>query len=469
MGLMHVIILSGGVGARLWPVSRNDAPKPFLKLQNEESLLQKVYLRSTQVPQLKSITTVTNKDLLLRTQKEYTLCKEKISTSFNHHYILEPFGKNTAAAITLAAQKISRLYGKDALLLILPSDHIILDDHAFYEAVSQAQLLAKKGKIVTFGIKPTAPETGYGYIEFNGHDVIRFIEKPSLAQAEVYFKSNHFLWNAGIFCFSAESLLQEMQLYCPDNLAIIKKCLVESKSFEIDPDIFATLEDISIDYAIMEKTKKAAVIPCDINWSDVGTWNAIHQLKNSDANGNCLQGEVIAHQTKNCYIESNARVIGAIGIEDLVIVDTPDALLVAHKKNTQDVKHIYNELKSTQHDAHKLHKTVHRPWGSYTVLQENEGYKIKLIKVDCGASLSLQMHQHRSEHWVILSGQACVIKGDEEIILNHNQSIIIPKKTFHRLSNKADTELVVLEVQTGDYVGEDDIVRFEDIYGRVSL
>lgn len=473
---MHVVILSGGVGSRLWPVSRDDAPKPFLKLDNDESLLQKTYLRSAQIPYLNSITTITHKDLFLRTQKEYALCADKIATVFNQHYILEPFGKNTAAAITIAAHEIASLYGNDALMLVLPADHIIENVTAFHDAIKNAALLAHAGKLVTLGIKPTSPETGYGYIEFQNNEVSRFIEKPSLELAQIYFNNNQFVWNAGIFCFSAQTVLQEMQQHCPHIAALTKKCLINSQRhnqaatrLELDAQTFALLEENSIDYALMEKTKKAAVVPCDIGWSDVGTWNAIHQLKKSDENGNYFNGKVIAQQTKNCYIESDSRLISTIGVENLVIVDTPDALLVAHKNNTQDVKHIYNQLKKSKDDAHKLHKTVIRPWGSYTVLQEHEGYKVKLINVDSGASLSLQMHQHRCEHWIILSGQAWIRKADEEFMLENNQSIFIPSKTFHRLSNKGNTQLTVLEVQSGDYIGEDDIVRFDDVYGRVSL
>lgn len=470
---MHAVILSGGVGARLWPVSRDSHPKPFIKLADGESLLQKVYLRSAGIPTIQSITTVTNKDLLFKTKKEYVSSEKKCNGAFDCNYILEPFGRNTAAAIALAAQEIARLYGKDAIMLVLPSDHIVLDEPAFNQAVSQAELLALQGRIVTFGIKPSAPETGYGYIEADHHDVIRFIEKPNLEQAQIYL-NNHYLWNSGMFCFSAQTMLDEMQTHCPEILAATQKCLALSTllknvglyNLELDPESFAKVPEDSIDYAIMEKTQKAAVIACDMGWSDIGTWTAMHEITPSDTQGNSLKGEVVTHQVKNCYIESNDRVIGAIGIEDLVIIDTPDALLVAHQNNAQDVKTIYNQLKTMQHDVHKLHATVQRPWGSYTVLEETDHFKVKRLEVEPGASLSLQMHHHRAEHWVVISGQALIHNGNKTFILKINQSTSIPVGTQHRLTNSGKTKLIVLEVQTGSYLGEDDIIRFEDIYGR---
>ncbi|HUX78695.1 MAG TPA: mannose-1-phosphate guanylyltransferase/mannose-6-phosphate isomerase [Alphaproteobacteria bacterium] len=472
---MHVVILSGGVGSRLWPVSRDLNPKPFMKLSDGQSFLQKVYLRSSAIPAVKSITTVTNKEFFFRTEKEYEEISNKVNTSFERNYILEPFGKNTAAAIALAAQEILSLYGKDSILLVLPSDHLILDQSAFLNAVREAEKLAKTGRIVTFGIMPTSPETGYGYIEANGNDVIRFVEKPSLEQAEAYLKANNFLWNSGMFCFSAEVILHDMAMYCPDILNATQACRKQSKStkntqlrsLEIDPITFADVPENSIDYAIMEKTDKAAIVPCNIGWSDIGTWSAISKLSDPDSQGNCIKGEATIHGVKNCYIESADRMIGAVGLEDLIIVDTSDALLVAHKKNAQEVKNIYNNLKNKGHEAHKLHRTVQRPWGTYTILEEGPCFKIKRIEVNPGDSLSLQMHNHRAEHWVIVSGKALVINGDDEFTLEINQSTYIPVGNKHRLTNPGDTMLVMIEVQTGTYLGEDDIIRFDDIYGRI--
>ncbi len=473
---MHVVILSGGVGSRLWPVSRDSHPKPFMRLSDGESLLQKAYLRSAGISSIKSITTVTNKELLFKTKEEYKNSEEQIVNSFDSNYIVEPFGRNTAAAIALAAQKIAIAYGDDSILLVLPSDHTIHDENAFHIAVNKAEVLAKNGKVVTFGIKPSAPETGYGYIESNGNDVVRFVEKPSLELAEQYLKNDNFLWNSGMFCFSAQTILHEMEVHCPEILRTTKKCLEQSKlikntgsqNLEIDPITFAEVPEDSIDYAIMEKTKNAAVVPCDIGWSDVGTWSAIHELTDSDQDGNNLKGEVVIHDVKNCYIESNDRVIGAVGLEDLIIVDTPDALLVASKKDSQNVKFVYNQLKKMEHDSHKVHATIIRPWGTYTILEEGPGFKIKRIEVSPGASLSLQMHNHRAEHWVIVSGQAQVVNGDDEFILEINESTYIPVGNKHRLTNPGAVKLIMIEVQTGAYLGEDDIVRFDDIYGRVA-
>lgn len=471
---MHAVILSGGVGSRLWPVSRDMHPKPFMKLADRQSFLQKAYLRSAAIPAVQSITTVTNKELFFKTKQEYDQVKEIADHAVDINFITEPFGRNTAAAIALAALKISEVYGPESVLLVLPSDHVIANQPAFGQAVAEAAQLAKQGKVVTFGIKPSSPETGYGYIEANGNEVIRFVEKPSLEQAEVYLAEGKYLWNSGMFCFSAKSMLEEMEKLCPDILAATKTCYEQSKvsdtaqyrHLEINPETFQNVRSDSIDYAVMEKTTCAAIIPCDMGWSDIGTWTAISEFSDLDADGNSINGEAILHDVKNCYIESRDRVIGVVGVEDLVIVDTPDALLVANKKNSQEVKNIYAKLKHDDHEAHKLHKTVHRPWGTYTVLEEGAGFKMKRIEVLPGQLLSLQMHHHRAEHWVVVSGTALVVNGDDELTLQVSQSTYIPAGNKHRLSNMGKELLVLIEVQTGPYLGEDDIVRFDDIYGR---
>lgn len=471
---MHAVILSGGVGSRLWPVSRDMHPKPFMKLSDRQSFLQKVYLRSAAIPSTQSITTVTNKELFFKTKQEFDEVKSLADHNVDLNFITEPFGRNTAAAIALAALKISELYGPDSIMLVLPSDHVISNQEAFAQAVSQAEQLARQGKVVTFGIKPSSPETGYGYIEAKGFDVVRFVEKPSLEQAEIYLSEGKYLWNSGMFCFSAETMLKEMQALCPDILAAAKKCFACSKvadtaayrHLEVDSATFKDVPSNSIDYAIMEKTTHAAIIPCDIGWSDIGTWTAISEFSVLDSDGNSINGEVITHDVKNCYIQSRDRVIGAVGLEDLIIVDTEDAILVANKKKSQEVKNIYAQLKHDGHEAHKLHKTVQRPWGTYTVLEEAPGFKIKRIEVLPGAQLSLQMHNHRAEHWVVVSGTALVVNGEEEMTLGVSQSTYIPTGNKHRLSNPAEDLLVMIEVQTGAYLGEDDIIRFDDIYGR---
>lgn len=337
---MHAVILSGGVGSRLWPVSRDMHPKPFMKLSDRQSFLQKVYLRSAAIPSTQSITTVTNKELFFKTKQEFDEVKSLADHNVDLNFITEPFGRNTAAAIALAALKISELYGPDSIMLVLPSDHVISNQEAFAQAVSQAEHLARQGKVVTFGIKPSSPETGYGYIEAKGFDVVRFVEKPSLEQAEIYLSEGKYLWNSGMFCFSAETMLKEMQALCPDILAAAKKCFACSKvadtaayrHLEVDSATFKDVPSNSIDYAIMEKTTHAAIIPCDIGWSDIGTWTAISEFSVLDSDGNSINGDVITHDVKNCYIQSRDRVIGAVGLEDLIIVDTEDAILVANKE-----------------------------------------------------------------------------------------------------------------------------------------
>lgn len=464
-------ILCGGAGSRLWPVSRELHPKPFIRLDDGQSLLQKAFLRGACLPGVEEILTVTNRELLFKTEDEFReVNTERVATSF----ILEPFGRNTAPAIAAAASQVAKKYGHDAIMLVLAADHLIADQQAFQQAVLKAAELAATGKLVTFGIQPDSPETGYGYIEADGNTVLRFVEKPSLEKAQEYLVSGRFLWNSGMFCFTAGFMLQQMEQYCPQILAATKVCIEKSRSaegagftlLELDPDTFGNVADDSIDYAVMEKSGQVAVIPCNIGWSDIGTWTALGDLTEPDADGNRVQGDALLYDTRNCTIQSNDRLVGAVGAENLIIIDTPDAVLVVDKSSAQDVKHIYAELKAKGHEAHKSHRTVHRPWGIYTVLEEGNGFKIKRIEVKPGASLSLQMHHHRSEHWVVVSGVAKVINGEQEIVINTNESTFIPAGHKHRLANPGTAPCVMIEVQSGGYVGEDDIVRFEDNYGR---
>ena len=465
------VILSGGAGSRLWPVSREQNPKPFIRPMNGQSLLQGSYLRGMNLDGVKSVITVTYSHFLHRTQEEFA--ELQFADAFVS-YILEPFGRNTAPAIAAAAIQALSEHGTDAVLLVLAADHLITKADAFQNAVSQAVELAKKGKLVTFGIQPHAPETGYGYIEAEGNKVIRFIEKPSLDTAKEYLKSGKFLWNSGIFCFKATTLLAEMTLHCPAVLASIQKCICNAKvektatsnQMWIDGIDFNHVPDISIDYAVMEKSSQVAVIPCDIGWSDIGSWLALADIQTADENGNQIQGDVSTYETQNCIIQSTDRLIGTVGIDNLIIIDTRDALLVANKQNAQDVKHIYAQLKAKSHDCYKLHQTVQRPWGSYTVLEEGLGFKLKRIEVKPGASLSLQIHKHRSEHWVVVSGSAKVINGTREIDIQTNESTYIDAGHQHRLTNPGNETCVLIEVQTGSYLGEEDIVRLDDVYGR---
>jgi mannose-1-phosphate guanylyltransferase/mannose-6-phosphate isomerase len=466
-------ILCGGAGSRLWPVSREMHPKPFIRLADGQSLLQKAYLRGALLPGAAEILTITNRELFFKTKDEFRELggDARLPTS----YVLEPFGRGTAAAVASAALVAAAAHGEDAVMLVLPADHLVLDQAAFASAVAQAARLAREGRLVTFGIRPAQPETGYGYIEANGNDVLRFVEKPSAEKAREYVDSGRFLWNSGMFCFTAGTVLAEMREHCPAVVSAVAECIARSRrssgegvaQIELDPDTFAPVPDISIDYALMEKSRRVAVVACDIGWSDIGSWSAIGELAQADANRNRVEGTTVLHEVSDCFIRGEGRVIGAVGVANLLIIDTPDALLVAAKSHAQDVKHIYAKLKAEGHEAHKLHRTVHRPWGTYTVLEEGAQFKIKRIEVKPGASLSLQMHHHRSEHWVVVSGTAQVVNGDRELTLRTNESTFIPAGNKHRLANPAADVLVMIEVQSGSYVGEDDIVRFEDNYGRV--
>ncbi|MDD3884641.1 MAG: mannose-1-phosphate guanylyltransferase/mannose-6-phosphate isomerase [Gallionella sp.] len=469
-------ILCGGAGSRLWPVSRESHPKPFIRLADDQSLLQKAWLRGAVLPDAAEILTVTNRELFFKSAEEFHEVagipdNKKLPTRF----ILEPFGRNTAPAIAAAALYAANIYGEDACLLVLPADHLIADQAAFADAVAEAIKLAATGKLVTFGILPNEAATGYGYIEADGNIVKSFVEKPDQATAERYLASGKYLWNSGMFCFQVGTMLQEMQLHCPAILEATRECLENSRQSEdrgtskidLDAETFEGITDNSIDYEVMEKSHNVAVVSCDIGWSDIGSWTALGDITPADHEGNRTEGEVVLHNVSGCYIRgSNPRMVAAVGIRDLVIVDTPDAVLVADKNSAQDVKHIYARLKSEGHEAHRLHRTVFRPWGSYTVLEEGIGYKIKRIVVSPGASLSLQMHHHRSEHWIVVSGMAKVVNGEREIYVNSNESTYIPAGHRHRLENPGLLDLVMIEVQSGQYLGEDDIVRMEDVYGR---
>lgn len=466
------VILCGGAGSRLWPVSRESHPKPFICLADGQSLLQKTFKRGANLSDVKEILTVTNRDLLFKTNDEY----RKIDTpGLKTGYILEPFGRNTAAAIAVAALEVAKMHGENALLLVLPADHLIADEAAFAIAVSKAIEYARQEKLVTFGIKPDSPETGYGYIEAEGHKVLRFVEKPSLEKAQEYVDSGRFLWNSGMFCFSAGTLLNAMQSCCPDILLAVKTSFEQSRSaagkdftqIELEADSFAQVPEDSIDCAVFERADNVAVIPCSLGWSDIGSWNAIGSLTKPDAAGNCVEGEALLHDVENCYLRSQDRLLAVVGVKDLFVIDTPDALLVADKSRAQDVKRLYAQLKAQNHEVHKLHRTVHRPWGTYTILEQSSQFKIKRIEVKPGASLSLQMHYHRSEHWIVVSGMAKVTNGEETFFIATNESTFIPAGHKHRLENPGVLDLVMIEVQSGEYLGEDDIVRFEDSYGRV--
>jgi mannose-1-phosphate guanylyltransferase len=472
------VILSGGVGSRLWPVSREAHPKPFMTLPDGQNLIQKTFLRAASLKGVSQVLTVTNRELLFKTEDEY---RSVNTAGLAQGFILEPFGRNTAAAVAMAALQIQGLKGDGAHMLVLAADHLIQDEAAFASAVAKAVSLSSQGWLVTFGVQPQYPETGFGYIEAGdaigtdeGLKVARFVEKPDLKTAESYLAAGNYFWNSGMFCFQVGTVLEEFAKHAPDVLEAAAASLASSRLTQgdayhclaVDADSFAKVPDISIDYALMERSDRVATVPCDIGWSDIGSWNAVSELTARDDNGNRFEGEVLSHGSRNNYVNSEDRLTALVGVEDLLVVDTPDALMIAHKDHAQDVKHIVGQLKSSGHTLHLLHRTVHRPWGTYTTLENGDRFKIKRIVVKPKASLSLQLHHHRSEHWIVVSGMATVVNGDKEFMLNTNESTFIRAGHQHRLSNPGVIDLVLIEVQSGDYVGEDDIVRLEDIYGR---
>lgn len=472
------VILSGGAGSRLWPVSREGHPKPFMRLADGESLLEKTYRRALQVQDSlepngrpADLLTVTNRDYYFMSRDEQD------AAGVNGHFILEPFGRNTAPAVALAAHAVLQTHGIDAVMMVLAADHLILDQAGFNEAVRAAFHLATKDYLVTFGLKPTAPETGFGYIQRgpaieDGFEVARFVEKPDLPTAQTYVDSGAFFWNSGMFCFKAGVFLDELSQHAPEIASGVAACwtrMVETgrpDMREIPAELFKAVPDLSVDYAVMERSSRVAVVPGDFGWSDIGSWNAVRDLVPVDAQGNRMIGEVMMVDTTNTFVQSQDRLVTTLGVNNLMVVDTPDALLIATPEKSQDVKKIVAELKKNKHETHRLHKTVLRPWGSYTVLEESSAFKIKRIEVKPGASLSLQMHAFRSEHWVVVSGLAKVTNGDEEIMVHPNESTYIPAGHKHRLENPGLVNCVLIEVQCGAYLGEDDIVRFDDVYGR---
>ncbi len=465
------VIISGGAGSRLWPASRQSHPKPFLKVSDGLSLIQHTVLRAASIQDVVELVTVTSKDHLFLTKDDFD---ELDTIVLQRTFLLEPEGRDTAAAVAAATIHAKTTQGPDAIVCIFPADHMIGNVPAFLSAMARAIEHAKQGRIATLGIDPTRPDTAFGYIEADGERVVRFVEKPDVDTAKAYVASKRFFWNAGIFCFRVQVMLDEMASYCP---AVIEAVLASYEdrrvsrdegfaSIELSSEHFGLAPRISLDHAVMEKARNLAVIACDMDWNDIGSWNAMAELVAPDGNGNRIRGDVHMVDTAGSYISSDKRLIGTVGVSDLVIVDSPDALLVASRHRVQDVKKLFESLKVSGHEAHLLHSTVHRPWGTYTVLEEGERFKIKRIEVKPGASLSLQMHHHRSEHWVVVSGSAKIVNGDKELFLATNESTYIPCGHKHRLENPGMIDLVIIEVQSGDYLGEDDIVRFEDIYGR---
>lgn len=460
------VIMAGGSGTRLWPLSRAKHPKQFLSLHGKSTMLQQTVNRLDGLDISSSIT-------ICNEEHRFFVAEQLREIGKLGSIILEPVGKNTAPAIALAAfQSID----DDPLLLVLAADHITQDNAAFEKAVSAAIPLAELGKLVTFGIVPNTPHTGYGYIKsgkdfYPGFEVDRFVEKPSLDMAKEYVASNEFYWNSGIFLFKASRYLEELKKFRSDIYEACKNSLDTTESdldfLRINKEKFDACPSDSIDYAVMERTGDAVVVPMNAGWSDVGSWSSLWDISKKDRNGNSSYGDVLLHNSNNSYIRSDEKLVATVGIDDLVIVDTKDALMVAHRDSVQDVKIIAEQLKSQSRTEWELHREVYRPWGKYDSVDSGDGYQVKRITVNPGAKLSLQMHHHRAEHWIVVSGTAKVTNGDKTFLLSENESTYIPVGVVHALENPEQNILELIEVQSGSYLGEDDIVRFEDRYGRV--
>jgi len=469
------IILSGGAGTRLWPVSRRAHPKPFMELSDGQTLAEKTFLRARGVAGNAPIVTVTSRDYYFYTRDLYE------GLGANHRqslFLLEPTGRNTAPAIALAALYVHEHLGDEACLLVMPADHLIGDQRNFEAAVQEARGLAEQGFLVTFGMHPTHAETGYGYIRqgealsmSGGYRVGSFVEKPDLDMAQQYLESGEYHWNSGMFCFSTGAILKALAKHAPDVLGAAQRVWRQLESHsspvEFPLETFSRCPAISIDYAVMERADNCAVVVADFGWSDIGSWKAIAELYQSDASGNRIRGKAVMVDSRDCFVQGEKRLIAAVGVDNVVIVDTGDAVLVANRDNAQDVKQVVGQLTELDDDAAIYHQTVYRPWGSYTILEDADDCKVKRLVIKPGQVLSLQLHHRRAEHWTVVRGTAKVRLGDEEFLLHQNESTFIPVETLHRLENPGQEDVHLVEVQTGDYFGEDDIERFEDIYGRV--
>lgn len=466
---MTPVILSGGSGTRLWPLSRGQHPKQFLPLVSQKTMVQETMLRLSGIGGLNPPIAVCNEDHRFMMAEQLWEINIKPET-----IILEPVGKNTAPAVAMADLSAK---SADEVLLILPADHVITEIAPFHHAIAQAETLAKQGLLVTFGIVPSHPETGYGYIMKDSlqlgdaYKVAAFVEKPDLITANNYVNSGDYLWNSGMFAFTAGAFLQELEKFNPEMLSVCKQALAAAKTdldfTRLDKTIFAKCPADSIDYAVMEKTDKAAVTPLDAGWNDVGSWSALWDVTDKDNFGNAIIGDVLTVDTKNSYIYAENKLVTVIGVENIIVVETKDAVMIASKDRVQDVKKIVDQLNQKSRAEAKIHKKAYRPWGHYDSIDTGERHQAKRIVVKPGAKLSLQKHHHRAEHWVVVKGTALVTRGDEQILITENESTYIPLGTVHRLENPGVIPLEIIEVQSGSYLGEDDIVRFGDNYGRV--
>jgi len=465
------VILCGGTGTRLWPLSRRLLPKQFLPLVTEQSLLQDTALRLAGVPQSEPPILVCNNEHRFLVAEQMQGIGAQPGT-----LVLEPKGRNTAPAIAVAARvALQRTPG--ACLLVLPSDHIVRDIPAFHRAVAAARAAVEAGSLATFGIVPTEPATGYGYIEAGeaiagspARRIKRFVEKPDAATAARFLAQGGFLWNSGMFAFSAQGYLDELARLRPDIAAGAERALAASSRdmdfLRLDAEAFAACPADSVDYAVMEKTDRGVVVPADIGWSDVGSWSSLWEVSDKDAAGNVVRGDVHLADAKGCLVRSSGRLVSILGAEDLIVVDTDDAVLVAARSRSQEVKEIVEGLERGKRTEHVAHRRVYRPWGYYESIDAGERFQVKRIMVKPGEALSLQMHHHRAEHWVVVSGTAKVTRGEQQILLGENESTYIPVGEKHRLENPGKVPVYLIEVQSGSYLGEDDIVRFEDRYKR---
>ncbi|WP_417910341.1 mannose-1-phosphate guanylyltransferase/mannose-6-phosphate isomerase [Candidatus Electronema sp. PJ] len=462
------VILAGGTGTRLWPLSRELYPKQLLCLTGEHTLLQTTLIRVSLLPDVLPPVIVVGEEHRFLTKTQV----EALHLFPEYQLLLEPLGKDTAPAVCGAALHARQEQKQeDILLLVLPADHLIVRPDDFILAVAKAHEQAAQGKLTTFGIVPDRPETGYGYIRRAGDgSVLSFVEKPNLATAQRYLAEGGWLWNSGMFAFPNEKLLAEFQVHAPEILRCMEKAVQGGKAdgvfFRFDAEAMQLSPAKSIDYAIMEKTACAAAVEADFGWSDIGSWSALHEVAEKDAQGNVVSGDVLLEDVENCLIRSEDTLVAAVGLRDILVVETADAVLVAPLDRAQDIKKIVNKLKQQQRTEFRTHRTVYRPWGSYTTLEIQERFQIKRITVVPGAQLSLQMHHHRYEHWIVVSGTAKVETGEEEFLLCENESTYIPLGTQHRLTNPGVIPLELIEIQIGSYLGEDDIVRFDDAYGR---